>query len=124
VTALETRAVVGLTSDPISNVLIDSLMERGLVRDIGIWTDEEAERCRLVAFDIAQRNAPMHNDGMLRSNDRTVRNWWREFGDRWFSVERFFSPFDPPDFGLETPWHETHDGVWRSRVGSFARAAP
>lgn len=91
-----------LTSDPINNTLIDELMARGLVRDVAEWTDEEAERARLAAFDLAQRNAPLHMEGQLRPHEQTCRNWCRAYGVDVFAVERFFSVFDPDDFALES----------------------
>lgn len=112
-----------LVADPVLAVLIDELMARELVRDIAEWTDEEAERARLAAFDLAQRNGPLHHSGALRPWGKysVVRSWHRDNTSACFAVERFFSSFDPEDFALESP--DVSDRAWRERVGSFAEDA-
>lgn len=123
-TALETRRGGGLTSDPDANVMIDDLMSRGLVRSIEVWTDAEAETCRLVAFDLAQREAPEHQDGVLRPYGRksVVRNWYRAYRGI-FAIERFYSAFDlTPDYALESVDVALVERAWVNRVGTFEDA--
>lgn len=97
---------MGWTSDPASNVLIDYLLEAGHVRDIAIWTDEEAERCRLVAFDLAQQRRALHEDGALQRvpMDGGPHQWIRRWGRTTFSSERIFGIYEPADFALSAPY--------------------
>lgn len=99
--------VVKLVADPTLAVMLDMLLEAGHVRSIEIWTDEEAERCRLVAFDLAQAKlyegtAWQWEGRWLRADDTGgARMWCRE--SRIFSTERWFGAFDPPDWALDAP---------------------
>lgn len=91
-TGLEVRTISGPTSDPDSNVLIDYLMGRGLVRDVGIWTDEEAERCRLAAF--------FPETAWTSQRPASIGRRWFDDNGVFAFTERFFSPFEEADHGL------------------------
>lgn len=99
-------------ADPVLAAMVDALLERGA--KLEMWTDEEAERCRLVAFDVAQRTGGIHHRGMLRPvNTDTNRDWVSDhydmlltsgsggtYSSNLFANERWFSEFEPHDHGL------------------------
>lgn len=105
-TGLEVRTYGPLVKDPDLSVLIDSLDERGLIRCVAEWTDEEAERCRLAAF---MPNTAMHayDDEITfgRRFNFPKREWAQ--GGIVVAVELPFSAYDPsPDVKLVLPLAE------------------
>lgn len=110
-TGLEVRSYGPVVKDPDLTVLIDELLERGAKLDV--WTDEEAERCRLTAFFPetalwAQDDA----DTFGRPSAFPQRRWSHGGWD--IAVERPFSAYDlDPDVTLLRPIEEWPNAEWR-----------
>lgn len=96
-----------MISDPVNAVLVDWWLERGA--KVAVWTDEEAELCRLAAFapSICEFNHGRGRVQRVEEEQFNERCWVWNFTEptRGGSVlashmERRAGSFDSPDFAL------------------------
>jgi hypothetical protein len=96
-------------ADPVLAVMVDELVERGAKLDV--WTDEEAERCRLVAFHPFTRHYDLTRHAPSSRIESTMVS--PKSGERWWfwnfviigqsqehTIERGIHAFAQPDFAL------------------------
>lgn len=110
-TGLEVRTCGSFVKDPDNDKLVCLLFENGIALSLEEWTDEEAERCRLAAFDLRERDGGRWFYNEARGD--VIAAAIRGGGRRWVLdvaadesetnvLERFFSPFDwTDDFALD-----------------------
>lgn len=118
-----------LIADPILNVMVADLMDRGVARDIGIWTDEEAELARLAAFwpyvDGFRQGSAYVRSNIVRTTASdapfgTGRWWWFSGGASAHVIERFRLAYDSADSAL----HVALDEIQRRVLGRGRRLPP